>query len=234
MPQVRPTWVLAKTRFLVRTEGDPTTLAPLVRERIRSEDPQLSVASLNAGPELVSRTLVRERMMATLLVAFGALAAGLACLGLYGLMAYHVVQRTSEIGIRMALGARRGDVLTKILWRGLSVDCRRPCGWHPAGFDCGSPRSGLPVRPGCGDPGTLTAAVTVMSATGVLAAYIPAWRASRVDPLSHCAVSNGCRLAKASSACRLQEIRFDSRSAPSVRCGDVKGAKTHSAFRCVA
>ena len=102
----------------------------VLRERIRSEDPRLSVASVDIDPELVRRTLVQERMVATLLVAFGVLAVGLACLGLYGLIAYQVAQRTSEIGIRMALGAQRRHVLRMTLRRGL--------GWIAAGVAAGT------------------------------------------------------------------------------------------------
>ncbi len=167
----------------MRTAGDPATLAPVLRERIRSEDPRLSVVSLDTGPELVSRTLVRERMLATLLVAFGALAVGLACLGLYGLIAYHVAQRTNEIGIRMALGAQRGDVLSAILRQGL--------GWIAAGIAVGIPLAlsasraaqGLLFGLSASDPGSLIGAAAVMSAMGLLAGYLPARRAMRVDPL---------------------------------------------------
>jgi predicted lysophospholipase L1 biosynthesis ABC-type transport system permease subunit len=183
MPEVRPNWILASTRVLVRTTANPAALAPILRQLIPSEDPRLSVASLDIGPELVSRTLVQERMVAVLLVAFGVLAVGLACLGLYGLIAYHVVRRTSEIGIRMALGAQRSHVLWVTLQRGLA--------WIAAGVVVGIPLAlsvsrvaqGLLFGLSATDAGTLIGAAAVMSATGLLAAYIPARRASRVDPI---------------------------------------------------
>jgi predicted permease len=183
LPLVRENWVLASTRFLVRTAADPSALAPVLRQLIPSEDPRLSVASLDMGTQLVSRTLVQERMIALLLVAFGLLAIGLACLGLYGLIAYHVVQRTSEIGIRMALGAQRSQVLWTTLQRGLV--------WIAAGVAAGVPLAlsasrvaqGLLFGLSPSDPGPLIGAAAVMSAMGLLAAYIPARRASRVDPL---------------------------------------------------
>ena len=183
MPRVRPNWILASTRFLVRTAGDPGTLAAVLRERIRSEDPRLSVASVDVGPELARRTLVRERMVATLLVAFSTLAVGLACLGLYGLIAYQVVRRTSEIGIRMALGARRGDVLRAILRQGLV--------WVSAGIALGIPLAlgasrlaqGLLFGLSATDLSSLIGAAALMSGLGVLAGYIPARRAARVDPI---------------------------------------------------
>jgi hypothetical protein len=183
LPVVRDNWVTASSRFLVRTAADPSALAPVLRQLIPAEDPRLSVASLDIGTQLVSRTLVQERMIAILLVAFGLLAIGLACLGLYGLIAYHVVQRTSEIGIRMALGAQRSQVLWATLQRGLV--------WIAAGVAAGIPLAlsasrvaqGLLFGLSPSDPGPLIAAAAVMSAMGLLAAYFPARRASRVDPL---------------------------------------------------
>jgi predicted permease len=183
LPAVRPNWTLASTRFLVRTVGDPTAIASTLREVIRTEDSNLSVISVDIAPQLVSRTFVRERMVAILLVAFSALAVGLACLGLYGLMAYHVVQRTSEIGIRMALGAQRKDVL----W----ATVRRSIAWIAAGITVGIPLAvgasrvaqGLLFGLSANDPGTLIAATIAMTTVGLLAACIPARRASRIDPL---------------------------------------------------
>jgi predicted permease len=183
LPAVRPDWTLASTRFLVRTIGEPTGVASVVRDVIRAEDPRLSVISLDIAPHLVSRTLVRERMVAILLVAFSALAVGLACVGLYGLMAYSVVQRTREIGIRMALGAQRTDVL----W----ATVRRSLAWIAAGIAVGIPLAlntsrvaqGLLFGLSAHDPGTFIAAMILMTTVGVLAACIPARRASRTDPL---------------------------------------------------
>jgi predicted permease len=183
MSSIRPNWILASTRFLVRTTANPAALAPALRQVVTTEDPRLSIASLDIGPALVSRTLVRERMVATLLVAFGVLAVGLACLGLYGLIAYHVTQRTSEIGIRMALGARRGDVLLAMLQQAFV--------WIGAGVGLGVPLALSASRAAQGllfglrttDAMTLISAVVAICATGLLAAYLPARRASRVDPL---------------------------------------------------
>ena len=180
---VRPAWAMARMRILVRASGDPSSVASTVRERIRSEEPRLSVASIETGPELVNRTLARERLIATLLVGFGVLAVGLACLGLYGLIAYHVARRRSEIGIRMALGAQRSDVLKAIL--------RQTIVWIGIGVAIGVPLAlsasrlvqGLLFGLSPSDLGTLITAVVVMSLTGLLAGYLPARRAARMDPL---------------------------------------------------
>jgi len=183
MPAIRPTWILASTRFVVRTAADPASLAPALRQLVASVDPRLSVESIDLGTDLVSRTLVQERMIATLLVAFGLLAVGLACLGLYGLIAYHVVQRTSELGLRMALGASPRQVL----W----VTVRQGLAWIVAGVMCGIPLAlsasrvaqGLLYGLSATDASVLIGAATVMSVMGLLAAYLPARRAARVDPM---------------------------------------------------
>ena len=183
MSRIRPNWILGSTRILVRTTANPAALAPALRQVVTTEDPRLSIASLDIGPALVSRTLVRGRMVATLLVAFGVLAVGLACLGLYGLIAYHVTQRTNEIGIRMALGARRGDVMLAMLQQAFV--------WIGAGVALGVPLAlsasrvaqGLLFGLSTTDALTLISAIVVICAMGLLAAYLPARRASRVDPL---------------------------------------------------
>lgn len=161
---------------------NPAAMAPALRQVIPSEDPRLSVASLDIGSDLVSRSLVQERAVATLLVAFGVLALGLASLGLYGLIAYQVVRRSSEIGIRMALGARHRDVMWAMLRRGFV--------WMACGTAIGVPVALIASRVTQGllfgvsptDPATLIGAAGVMLAVGLLAGYIPARRASRVDP----------------------------------------------------
>ena len=147
------------------------------------EDPRLSVRDVYVANELIDRLLVQERMIAKLSIAFGALAVGLACIGLYGLIGYQVVQRTGEIGIRMALGAQR----TQVLWATL----RRALIWTMAGIALGIPLALTASRAAEGllfdlspmDVMTLDCSGRVMLMLGALAAFIPARRASRVDPL---------------------------------------------------
>lgn len=183
MPAIRPNWVLASNRFVVRTATDPALVAPALRQLVQAQDPRLSIEGIEIGSELVSRTLVQERMVATLLVAFGSLAVGLACLGLYGLIAYYVAQRTSELGLRMALGASRSQVLWLAVRQGLL--------WIAAGVVIGIPLAlstsrlaqGLLFGLSAMDVGVLIGAASLMCVMGVIATYIPARQAARVDPL---------------------------------------------------
>ena len=143
----------------------------------------MSVSNAYVATEMVDRALVRERMIVKLSIAFGVLAVGLACIGLYGLIGYQVVQRTNEIGIRMALGAQR----TEVLWATL----RRALAWTVAGVALGIPFALTASRTAESllfdlssmDVVTLSAAAVLMLMFGTLAAFIPARRASRVDPL---------------------------------------------------
>ena len=127
----RPSWILASVQFIVRTTADAAAMLPVLHRAVAEEDARLTVREVYVAHELIDRVLVQERMIAKLSIAFGVLAVGLACIGLYGLISYQVVQRTGEIGIRMALGAQR----TQVLWATL----RRALIWTPAGIALGTP-----------------------------------------------------------------------------------------------
>jgi predicted permease len=179
----RPTWALASVQFMVRTAAEPMAMLPVLQRTVSAEDARLSVSDAHVAPELIDRALVQERMIAKLSIACGMIAVGLACIGLYGLIGYQVVQRTNEIGIRMALGAHRADVL----WATL----RRALVWTAAGILAGIPLALMASRTAESllfglnpiDTMTLFAAAAIMLMFGTLAAFVPARRASRVDPL---------------------------------------------------
>jgi predicted permease len=183
LSKTRPSWDLASVRFLVRTAADPTAMSRALERAIAAENPRLSVDDVTVGPDLVERVLVQERMIATLSIAFSFLGVDLACIGLYGLIAYHVAQRTSEIGVRMALGAQQSQVL----WATL----RRSLAWTAGGIACGLPLALSVMRVAesllfglsATDPLTLGGSAMVMVASGFVAAWIPARRASLVDPI---------------------------------------------------
>jgi ABC-type antimicrobial peptide transport system permease subunit len=134
--------------------------------------------------EQVARTLVQERTLATLGAAFGVLALILAAVGLYGLLAYLVARSTSEIGIRMALGAQRGEVLGLVLkgalrLLALGVALGVPVAWIATRW-IGGMLFGLRGT----DPTTTALAAALLAATALAAALVPALRAARVDPLT--------------------------------------------------
>ena len=105
----------------VRASGDPIQLISQVRQAIRGVDPNLPIGGISTLAEQVSSNLAQQRLIAGLTTIFGVLALGLACLGLYGVMSYTVARRTSELGIRLALGSTRWRVLWVVLRESLIV-----------------------------------------------------------------------------------------------------------------
>ncbi len=169
--------------FGIRTVGNPEAMVSLVRRELHAAAPEVPVFSLTTLDEQVDAGLVRERMVSTLSAWFGAFALLLASIGLYGRLAYAVVERTREIGIRLALGAERSTVLWTILREALAlVVCGVLIGLPLAIASTRAIRSLLyGLTPF--DSSTLSAVVIAIVAVGAVAGYIPAWRASRVDPM---------------------------------------------------
>ena len=169
--------------LLIRTRGDIRDLGESVAREVRAVDANLPVYAVRTMPELLESATSQRRFLMRLLVAFGVVAVVLAVLGIYGVMAYSVSQRTREIGIRMAIGARHVDVSRMIMRRGLTLTI--------AGVVVGLGAAlGLSrfiasqlfgVQPS--DPITIAAVVGLMTAVAAVAAYGPARRAARVDPI---------------------------------------------------
>jgi putative ABC transport system permease protein len=178
--------VPAGSGFGVRFEVDAAgSLAQVAAELRSTMQPLLPGAPLRVDTltEQVDRALVKERMMATLATAFGALGLALAGVGLYGLLAYFVTRRTREIGIRLALGARREKVLWMVVRQalallGIGIAIGVPAAWAMSRL-VSSMLFGLKAT----DPWTIGASAGVLGAAGVVAGIVPAWRASRVDPM---------------------------------------------------
>ncbi len=181
IPQLPP--IPMETTFEVRTAIAPLSVVPEVRSILRSIDPSLRALDVKTLAEQVDQSLDQEKMMSTLSIFFGVIALALACIGLYGVMSYAVARRTSEIGIRMALGAQKRHVLSLVMGQGLWVTL--------AGLGIGLLGAlGLTrflssllygVRPT--DPLTFLVALLILTSTALLACYIPARRAARVDPM---------------------------------------------------
>ena len=167
----------------VRTAGDAAGLAGAVRQAIRELDPTLSMFNVRTLEEQVSLSLQQPRMNAILLTTFGGLALLLATIGLYGVASYSVSQRTREIGVRMALGARPSSVLGLVLRNGLIlVGIGLAAGLAAALALAGTMKTlvrGVDPR----DPVTFIATPAILAIIALLATYIPARRATKIDPL---------------------------------------------------
>ena len=167
----------------VRSDGDPTLLVPSIRDVLKQIDPNIPMAQIRTMEEIVSSSVAQPRLEAILLGAFGALALILASIGVYGVMAYSVSQRTSEIGIRMALGASRSSVLRMVLSQGIRMTAIGLAIGCVAAIGLTRLMSGLLFGVSPTDPLTFAAVLVVLAAIAMLACYLPARRATKVDPM---------------------------------------------------
>jgi len=176
-------WYTPDMALHVRTAGEANALIAMVRREVQALDANLPVFNVKTLAEQKSRALYSERMVATLLTAFGLLALGLAALGIYGVMAYSVSRRTREIGLRMALGAERRDVLSLILRQGMALIL--------IGVACGLVGAFAATRwlasflygVSATDWTTFALIALLLALVALLACYLPARRATRVDPM---------------------------------------------------
>jgi len=169
--------------FVVRTSGDPQSLGQSVRAAIAEVDPTLPVYGLRPTSELVSKAVVQPRFLSLLLAIFSAVALFLAAVGIYGVMAYSVGQRTREIGVRMALGAQRFDVLRLVLSQGFILLGVGTVLGLAGAFTLTRLMRGLLFEIAPTDPATYVSVVVLLAGVALVACYIPARRATKVDPL---------------------------------------------------
>ena len=169
--------------YVVRTQMKPEAITPSLRAAVQKIDPNLPLMEVRTQQQQIDATMQQERMFASLTLGFGVLALALACVGIYGIMAYTVSQRTNEIGIRLALGAERRQVRGMVL---------RETGWLAIiGVVAGLGAALLLARlvksmlyglqPA--DPVSLLGAACLLMSVAVVAGWIPAARASRVEPM---------------------------------------------------
>jgi hypothetical protein len=169
--------------FVVRTPGEPAELMPVVRSLVARVDPSAGIDAMLSMEQLVASSLTRQRFYALMLGIFAAIAAALGAIGTYGVLAYAVARRTNEIGIRMALGAQRGDVLRLVIRRGVILAVIGiVLGLAGA---AGLSRSLTAMLYGLTplDPTTYIAVTSLFAVVTTLASYVPARRAARVDPM---------------------------------------------------
>ena len=154
-----------------------------VRETLRSVDPSLAVLEVNTVDQQLDELLAQDRLLASLVGFFGAVSALLSCLGLYGLIAHLTARRTSEIGVRMALGATSARVLTMVLRDGAMLAACGVATGVPAAILAGRLIASQLFQVGPDDPLTIGSASAVMIAVTLVAAWLPARRAARVNPM---------------------------------------------------
>ena len=175
--------------FEVRTAGDPSVIVASVRGAVREIDPNLPVLNVKTQLEQADETLRMERLFAKLVTLFAVLAQQLAAIGLFGVLAYTVSQRTHEIGIRMALGASRASVLRMIVWQGMVlvilgvivglVGAYVLTKYLESWVSLSKMLFGVKVS----DPLTYGVIAVLLTVVAFIACYIPARRATKVDPL---------------------------------------------------
>jgi predicted permease len=174
----------ASSVFYVRTSLDSNTMAAELRRVVASLDPAMPVYQMRTLESQLDETLGTERLIAMLSTAFGALATILAALGLYGVMAFAVARRTREIGLRMALGAQRGDVVWMVMREALTLVGIGLAIGIPAAYGLSKLVSSqlYSVKPT--DLGAPAAALAILSVVAALAGFLPARRASTIDPIN--------------------------------------------------
>lgn len=175
--------IVSARSIQVRTDGPPQALVPQIRRVLDELDSDIVITESKTLADQVDRTLARERLLVSLSSFFGAAALLLACIGLYGLLAYQVVQRTQEIGLRLALGSSMADVLWLVLRDALLlVGIGAAFGVTGAlGLSGVISNQLFGITPS--DPATIAAVVAILTAVAGLSCYLPARRAARVDPM---------------------------------------------------
>jgi putative ABC transport system permease protein len=174
---------LVANALIVRTSVDPLSLATPVRNAIWSIDKDQPVANIDSMENIVAGAVARQRFSMLLLAIFAALALVLAAVGIYGVMSYTVAQQTREIGIRIALGAKRHDVLKMTVNQGLKLVGLGLVVGLPSAFILTRVMASLLFGVSATDPVTFVTIPLVLMAVAMLASYIPALRATKVDPM---------------------------------------------------
>jgi predicted permease len=175
--------VAHSANFELRTAGNPIALLGLVRDVVQRTDKNLPVSLVRTQTEQIEQTLFQERAMARLASFFGVVALVLACIGLYGLLSYEVTRRTKEVGIRMALGAERSNVLRLMVRRGMSLVAFGVVGGIGAALGVTRYMASMLYNVRADDPVTMAGVTALLGLVALAACWLPARRAMRVDPM---------------------------------------------------
>jgi ABC-type transport system, involved in lipoprotein release, permease component len=171
------------TIYAVRGNQDPRTLVPAIQREIQAIDPALPLANVRTFEDVISDSVAPRRLSVVLLGVFAGVAVLLASVGIYGVMSFLVVQRTHEIGVRMALGAQRSDVLKLVLVRSLKlISAGTIIGLIVAVMSTHTLRA-LLYSVSAFDAATFALVTILLGAIALAASYLPAIRATRADPM---------------------------------------------------
>ena len=169
--------------LIVRTSVDPASLAGPVREQVLAVDSSQPVYSVRTMREVLAGSVESRWLNAILLAVLGVIALLLAAMGIYSLMSYRVAQRRHEIGVRMALGAKRSDLLRMVLIEGVATTLTGIVIGVAGGFLMTRVLAGRLYGVSATSPATFTIASLLLVAVALAASFVPAWRATKVDPM---------------------------------------------------
>jgi putative ABC transport system permease protein len=178
-----PQLAYSSMTLTVRTAGEPLALAPVVERTIRALDKDQPVSDVRTMNQWVARSLARARFSSMLLTAFAAVALLLSAIGIYGVLSYAVSQRTSEIGIRLALGAETKDIVRMVVGNGLRLTLLGLSIGAALALALSRTLAGLLYETTASDPITFAAVMLTLGTIAALASYVPARRASRIPPV---------------------------------------------------
>jgi len=169
--------------FVARTDAAPETLASAMRNAIRRVDPNLPVLEVKSMPQYLNQSVARQRFSMVMMAIFGGIALLLAAIGIYSVMTYAVIQRTQEIGIRVAMGAQKGQILKMVLRQGFSLVFVGLVLGLIGAFILTRILENLLFEVSATDPATFALIPILLAAVAILSTLIPALRATRVDPV---------------------------------------------------
>jgi putative ABC transport system permease protein len=169
--------------LVIRTALPPSSILPAIKDAIWSVDKDQPIFSVRPMEEIISGITSAQRIAFLMLDVFAFLALGLAAIGIYGVTSYAVVQRTNEIGVRVALGARRGDILRLVIYQGIKLASAGVLIGVIASLGLTRLMAGLLFGVSASDPLTFTGVALLLFAVALLACYVPARRAMCVDPM---------------------------------------------------
>ncbi|HEV2668741.1 MAG TPA: ADOP family duplicated permease, partial [Blastocatellia bacterium] len=181
--QVKGDFWSAPRDLVIRSLVDPMSIVAAARREINAVDPDQPISNIRTMEDLLDEEIGQRRLGMMLLAAFAALALSLASVGIYGVLSYFVVQHTQEIGVRLALGAQRRGILVLVMRRGMTLASAGVAVGLFGAFALTRLMSSLLYEVSAADPVTFAAVAALLSAVAMLACYVPARRAMRVDPI---------------------------------------------------